>query len=129
MSEHGGNSVIALPWVAVFLAFFACGSAAAAPVADLYEARTIVTGAREETRIPGFEDCFADVLVKVSGDPRLLVDPKLTALRGHAAEYVRSYRYHDRLEGIPIHDEQGSRDRPYDLFVDFVPALIDRALA
>ena len=32
------------------------------------------------------------------------------------------------MEGIPIHDEQGTRDRPYDLTVDFQPEKIDELL-
>jgi uncharacterized protein len=106
-----------------------CVTAAAATVDDLYQARTIVTGEREETRIPGIAACFNDVLVKVSGDPRLIGDPRVAAMSSQAASYVREYRYHDRMEGIPIHDEQGSRDRPYDLTVTFEPDKIDRVLA
>jgi hypothetical protein len=102
--------------------------AQAAAVPDLYQARTIVTGDREETRIPGIAECFKDVLVKVSGDPRLIGDPRVTALSEQASSYVRTYRARDRLEGIPIHDEQGSRDRPYDLIVDFESHKIDAAL-
>jgi hypothetical protein len=111
---------------AVVLCF--CVTAAAATVDDLYQARTIVTGEREETRIPGIAACFNDVLVKVSGDPRLIGDPRVAVMSSQAASYVRDYRYHDRMEGIPIHDEQGSRDRPYDLTVTFEPGKIDTAL-
>ena len=32
------------------------------------------------------------------------------------------------MEGIPIHDEQGTRDRPFDLTVEFHPAKIDALL-
>jgi uncharacterized protein len=32
------------------------------------------------------------------------------------------------MEAIPIHDEQGTRDRPYDLTVDFQPEKIDELL-
>ena len=105
-----------------------CANVRAATVDDLYEARTIVTGEREETRIPGIAECLKDVLVKVSGDPRLIGDPRVGELSGHVADHVRDYRYHDRMEGIPIHDEQGSRDRPYDLTVDFKPGDIDAVL-
>jgi hypothetical protein len=49
-------------------------------------------------------------------------------LSRRAGIHVRGYRYHDHLAGIPIHDEQGSRDRPYDLTVDFDPGRIDAAL-
>jgi hypothetical protein len=33
------------------------------------------------------------------------------------------------MEGIPIHDEQGTRDRPYDLTAEFHPEKIDAALS
>jgi hypothetical protein len=42
---------------------------------------------------------------------------------------VAEFRYRDRMEGIPIHDEQGSHDRPHDLTTIFVPEKIDAALA
>ena len=32
---------------------------------------------------------------------------------------VEAFRYRDRMEGIPIHDEQGSHDRPHDLTTIF----------
>src|SRR5438067_10278519 len=105
-----------------------CANVRAATVDDLYEARTIVTGEREETRIPGIAECLKDVLVKVSGDPRLIGDPRIAELSNHAVGLVRDYHYRDRMEGIPIHDEQGSRDRPYDLTVDFDPDKIDGLL-
>jgi hypothetical protein len=95
---------------------------------DLYQGKTIVTGQREESRIPGFSICLEDVLVKVSGDPRLIGDPSAGAVVARAPEFVRAYHYRDRLEGLPIHDEQGSRDRPYDLTVDFIPEKVNEAL-
>ena len=45
-----------------------------------------------------------------------------------AGDYVASFTYRDRLEGIPIHDEQGTYDRPHDLTVNVDPAKIDAAL-
>ena len=50
---------------------------------------------------------FKDVLVKVSGDPRLLDDPRVEALAKDAGSLVAKFTYRDRMEGIPIHDEQG----------------------
>jgi hypothetical protein len=95
---------------------------------DLYEAATIVTGQREDTREPGIARCFVDDLVKVSGDPRLERAPEVERLKAHADSFVSSYRYHDRLSGKPIHDEQGTRDRPHDLTVAFDSPKIDAAL-
>jgi hypothetical protein len=117
-------------WIAsVFLLLALDGAARAATAGgDLYEAETIVTGEREETRIPGFAECLEQVLVKVSGDPRLIGDKRVAVLAGEARTFVSDFRYHDRMSGIPHHDEQGTRDRPYDLIVAFDRAKIDAAL-
>lgn len=97
-------------------------------VPDLYTATVFVTGQGEETRGPGFASALAAVLVKVSGDPGLADDPGLAALGARASDFVEAFSYRDRMEGIPVHDEQGSRDRPYDLTVTFEPEAIDAAL-
>ena len=95
---------------------------------ELYQARTIVTGQRDETRIPGFERCLEDVLKKVSGDPFMTNDEVVAAVAGRAHDYVKEFHERDRMEGIPIHDEQGTRDRPFDLTVEFYPRKIDTLL-
>ena len=41
---------------------------------------------------------------------------------------MTDFAFRDRMAGIPVHDEQGTRDRPYDLTVRFDPAKIDAAL-
>ena len=76
----------------------------------------------------GFPLCLEQVLVKVSGDPRLIGDPEVATLAGQAATFVTDFAFRDRMAGIPVHDEQGTRDRPYDLTVRFDPAKIDAAL-
>src|SRR5258708_1949765 len=117
-------------WIAPVLGVVAVAGApsAAANGDDLYQAQTIVTGEREETRLPGFAECLEYVLVKVSGDTRLIGDKRVAALAGEARSFVRDFRYHDRMSGIPHHDEQGTRDRPYDLIVTFDRTKIDAAL-
>src|SRR5260370_25288171 len=102
--------------VALLLALDGAASAAA-DAGDLYEAQTIVTGEREETRIPGFAECLEYALVKVSGDDRLIGDPRVAALAGQAANFVREFRYHDRMSGIPHQDEQGPTAPPDDLML------------
>ncbi|WP_296742973.1 DUF2066 domain-containing protein [Mesorhizobium sp.] len=104
-------------------------SAFAATAADLYQAQAIVTGTGDVNRQIGFRDCLDKVLVKVSGDQRLVQKPEILALRGKAGNFVDSFRYHDRLEGIPIHDEQGTHDRPHDLTCLYKPAVVDKLLA
>jgi len=96
---------------------------------DLYQSQTIVTGQGEENRQTGFRDCLDRVLVRVSGDQRLLDKPEIADLRDKAGSFVDAFRYHDRLEGIPIHDEQGTHDRPHDLTCLYKPDVIDKVLA
>jgi hypothetical protein len=105
-----------------------CANASAADVDDLYQCRTIVTGQGEESRRFGFPVCLGQVLVKVSGDPRLTGDPEVALLAGRAATFVTDFAFRDLLAGIPVHDEQGTRDRPYELTVRFDAAKIDAAL-
>src|SRR6266851_3611979 len=121
---------IFVQWIAPVMAVLALAGtpSAAADGDDLYQAQTIVTGEREETRLPGFAECLDYVLIKVSGDTRLIGDTRVAALADEARSFVGEFRYHDRMSGIPHHDEQGTRDRPYDLIVRFQPAKIDGAL-
>ena len=117
-------------WVAgvAAMVMLGCGTAGAGDVDDLYQAQTIVTGQGDESRGLGFVACLEQVLVKVSGDPRLIGDPGVAVMAGQAGTFVADFRYRDRMAGIPVHDEQGTRDRPYDLTVRFHPAKIDAAL-
>ena len=96
-----------------------CCTLTKAAAADLYRAQTIVTGQGEANRIIGFASCLEDVLVKVSGALRLAGDPRLAAYKSRAGDFVSAYSYHDQMSGTPTRDEQGTRDRPYDLIVDF----------
>ncbi len=96
---------------------------------DLYQAAAIVTGTGEVNRRLGLAMCLEDVLVKVSGDPRLIGDPRVAALAKQANVLVGSFTYRDRFAHRPINDEQGTRDRPHDLTVQFERAKIDAELA
>ena len=106
-----------------------CCSAAMAADDSLYRARTVVTGQGEPNRIIGFGACLEDVLIKVSGQPMLASDRRLAAYKAKAREFVGSFDYHDQYAGKPHHDEQGTRDRPYDLTVAFDQSKIDGILA
>jgi hypothetical protein len=101
-------------------------AATAAP--DLYRDKTRVTGQTVEGRGPAIARCFTDVLVKVSGDARLLSDPRVVEAGKQAGALVMDYRYRDLMAGLPTNDEQGTRDRPYELTVTFDPAGIDAAV-
>jgi hypothetical protein len=100
----------------------------AAGVDDLYRAQAFVTGEEKPERTAGFGEGLKEVLVKLSGDPDLAGDPAVAAMSADAALYVRAYSYRDLMAGIPIHDEQGTRQRPFELTIDFDPAKVDAAL-
>jgi len=105
------------------------GPAAAEVVPDLYKGQTIVTGRDNlEERRRGIREVLPQVLVKVSGDDRLAVHPRLASLLERAESFVAGLAYEDRKKGVQISDEQGTRDRSYVLSVAFDPARIDAAL-
>jgi uncharacterized protein len=95
---------------------------------DLYRAQTAVTGQGEPNRLIGFAACLEDVLIKASGALQLAGDPRLEPLKSRAADFVTAFDYHDQMSGKPKRDEQGTRDRPYDLIVDFDKPKIDELL-
>lgn len=117
--------------VIVLLFFLSLNGAAWAQSAesDLYRGRTLVTGIRDETRLPAVPVCLLDVLAKASGDARLLHDPRAEKIAAGGTLLVTEYAFRDRLAGRQIHDEQGTRDRPYYLTITFDPQRIDAALA
>jgi uncharacterized protein len=94
-----------------------------------YQADVIVTGTDMRQRPWGFARTLREVLVKSSGDPRLKDDPRAAALGDHADRFVGCFNYIDLMAGVPLHDDQGTSDRPHKLTVSFVPAKIDAILA
>ena len=111
------------------LVAFAVPPARAQEADALYQAVVIVTGTDMRSRPTGFAQALREVLVKVSGAPHLLRDPRVAALGAQADTLVLSFDYVDQLAGIPRHDDQGTYDRPHDLTVRFDPKRIDAALA
>ena len=109
-----------------FLCLLAAGPAWAQGEA-LHEAMAIVTGTDMRSRPAGFAQCLAEVLAKVSGEPRLLGDPRVKALRAEA--FVQHFDYYDPMNHRRPHDDQGSYDRSYNLTVSFDPQRITQALA
>ena len=105
-----------------------CAVAMAAAGTDLYRTKVTVTGEGEANRIVGFAAALEDVLIKASGAQKLSVDRRLAAYKTKARDYVRSFSYRDQFFGKPIRDEQGTRDRPFDLTVEFEEGRIDGLL-
>ncbi len=104
-------------------------TAAAGETDVLYMSKTIVTGQGEKNRQAGFRDCLDRVLLRVSGDQSLTSRPEMAALLDGAGSFVQSFSYRDRLAGRPVHDEQGTYDRPHDLTCRYDPEVIDGLLA
>ena len=75
-------------------------------IGAIYRADAIVTGTDMRQRPWGFAQTLREVLVKSSGDPR-------QELAAHADRYVACFDYADMMAGIPLHDDQGTYDRPH----------------
>src|SRR5690606_22939725 len=123
-----GRLALPLGAAAALFAILAAVPAAAVEVPDLYKAETIVTGTGAAERQRGFRETLAEVMVKASGDASLLGSARLESVLDHASDFVASWEQEDRMKGIPIHDEQGTRDRPFYLRVVFDKAKVDGAL-
>ena len=123
---RGADRAIIRIFLAAALAW--CAGTMAAAAADLYRAKVTVTGQGEANRIIGFAACLEDVLIKVSGAQKLSGDRRLAAYKSKAKDLVTAFSYRDQFSGKPIRDEQGTRDRPYDLTVAFEEGKIDDIL-
>lgn len=95
-----------------------------APDPPLYACRVYVTGTDMRSRPAGLERCVHDVLVKVAGAPDLADDPRLARLGARAASMIEDLAYLDRMTDEPTHDEQGTRDRPFDLVAHVDPHAV-----
>jgi hypothetical protein len=120
--------LLSVLWAAALLLAVAA-PAEAKDIEDFYQADAIVTGTDMRQRPWGMAQCLREVLVKVSGDPRLKDDPHVLDLAAQAERFVASFDYVDMMAGIPKKDDQGSYDRPHKLTVHFDPGKIDTVLA
>ncbi len=93
-------------------------------LANLSTAHVRVTGTRLETRADGILAAFRQVLVRVTGNVSLPDDPRVAMLDPLVPSLVEDLAYQDMLSNEPKHDEQGTRDRPFDLRVTFSPGRI-----
>ncbi|HMM87580.1 MAG TPA: DUF2066 domain-containing protein [Bradyrhizobium sp.] len=126
LNRPGRGRAIAGIFLAAVLIW--CIGAATAAAGELYRAKVTVTGQGEANRILGFAACLEDVLIKVSGAQKLAGDRRLATYKSNAKDFVTAFSYRDQFFGKPVRDEQGTRDRPYDLTVDFEEGKIDDIL-
>jgi hypothetical protein len=125
-----GRDVVRLSIILSLLAVLWIDTSIAQPESldDVYTTRAVVTGKDERNRPLGFKLCFEDVLIKASGDASIVSDKRFERLAAGAGQYVSTFSYRDRLEGKPVHDEQGTYDRPHFLTCRFDPQKIDSVL-
>src|SRR6266404_140088 len=124
--SRGANRAMTRIFLAVSLTW--CAGTMAAAGADLYRTKVTVTGQGEANRMTGFAAGLEDVLIKASGAQKLSGDRRLAASKSKAKDFVRAFSYRDQFFGKPIRDEQGTRDRPFDLTVEFEENKIDDIL-
>jgi hypothetical protein len=103
-------------------------SAGAGALPGIYAGQAIVTGIDQRDRPRGLRLCLGQVLVNVSGDPNILRRPGAAGILAGAAGMAVSLNYVDRMSGLPHHDDQGTRDRPFTLTANFDPAKVAAAL-
>ncbi len=104
----------------------ACGGGAMAEGPDdLYRAQTIVTGQGETNRLIGFGACLEDQVIRRA---TACGQPSSGSPKGECEKPCPGVRLHDQMSGKPKRDEQGTRDRPYELIVDFDARKINDAL-
>jgi hypothetical protein len=116
-----------LPFAVLFLVA-SVSAASAVEVKTLYRAETIVTGVEEPERTRGFRAGLTDVIVKLTGDVRLAGSDALKPLLDKPHPFVEAFEYEDRMKDIPVHDEQGTRDRPHFLRMKFKSEAVDDEL-
>jgi hypothetical protein len=124
---HLGFVALQMTLSAIVLALGA-PAGSAQDMGAFYQATVIVTGTDMRSRPRGFAECLRDVLVKLSGEPRLRDDPRVAELAPHADTFVTSFNYVDPRAGQKVHDDQGTYDRSYNLTVRFDPVRIDKTL-
>jgi len=126
LTGRGVNRAMIGTFLAALLTW--CAGATAAADTELYRTKVTVTGQGEANRNVGFAAALEDVLIKASGAQKLSGDRRLAAYKAKTRDYVRTFSYRDQFFGKPIRDEQGTRDRPFDLTVVFEESRIDDIL-
>lgn len=110
------------------LLLLAPAGALAVVVEDLEVAEVPVQDQSAAERQRAFAEALRRVLIKVSGDSRVLDHPAVSEAAGQASRYLREYRYLTR-EGVPGQgEEQEAPQRSLWLQISFDPRGIERLL-
>ena len=82
----------------------------------------------EPERTRGFRAGIVDAVIKLTGNSRLTGGDRLLQLLENPHRFIETFEYEDRMKGIPVHDEQGTRERPHYLRMRFKAPEMDAAL-
>ena len=132
MSEAGVHIVwmaggrLRRPLMLAVLPALLLSQAAFAAQPDLYSATVIVTGRDNlAERARGIREALPLVLTKLTVDDETAERAVAEGIDGSAETAVERFDYLDRKEGIQISDEQGTRERSFELTVRFDPEKVD----
>lgn len=116
--------------LAVPFAVLAASAVAQAASADLYSATVIVTGRDNlAERARGIRAALPLVLTRLTVDGELAQRAVDEGLTDAAEAIVAAFDYVDRKQGIQISDEQGTRERSFELTVRFDEDKVDAMVA
>lgn len=91
-------------------------------------ATTIITGTEDPERARGIVEVFEEVVVKMSGDDAITASRLLGKAADEPSAMIETIELEDRMKGIPVHDEQGTRERPHFLRICFDRAKLTQLL-
>ena len=98
--------------------------------AQLYSATVVVTGRDNlAERARGMREALPRMLTRLTVDHEMVQRAIAAGVEQSAESYVTGYAYLDRKEGVQISDEQGTRERSFELTVHFDAARINQLVA
>ncbi len=104
---------------ATLLLFQSASASSGQEMTDLYKAEVFVTGMGETERLEGFRTGAEDVLVKLTGRPKLAATDRARAIFERAPELVAEHSYEDRTREPAEGEEAVERDPSHFLRIRF----------
>ncbi|MBX3532542.1 MAG: DUF2066 domain-containing protein [Rhizobiaceae bacterium] len=129
MGYARGSSRARYAVLAVAFAPLAAGAAVSSD-AELFSATVIVTGRDNlAERSRGVAEALPLALTRLTADPLVAETAAARGLLSDTGAYVDDLVYRDRKQGIQISDEQGTRERSFEMTVRFDVARVEALLA
>ncbi|MEZ5779539.1 MAG: DUF2066 domain-containing protein [Paracoccaceae bacterium] len=103
-------------------------TASAIEIPGLYTGRAIITGTQDPELTRGLRAALEDVVIKLTGDARPETRPLYAPILEQPRAFLDDMTLEDRMKGIPVHDEQGTRERPHVLTATFASGPLEAAI-